>query len=200
MHFFSIYSTVPIDKHSSSMHFILTVQTVHMHVFFLSLLTSWSCAVGLLLEFDCHFLHRTSHTCSPFDVGVLTHVPPPPPLVNICNFTFSSVLDCTIYISHPTLDKKLSPSLCGSLGAISLPNTNIKQIKRKIKLNWVGLASSDSTESCMQGGERPDSSLSTLLKYSKIYILSNIPGALWEAMLWHAARSRKRGGLQQTVR
>lgn len=120
------------------------------------MLTSWSCAVVLLLEFDSHFLHSTSHTCSPFDVGVLTHVPPPPPLVHICNFKFSSVLRlCDLHPQHPTLDKKLSPLLHGSLEAISFPNTNSKQIKRKIKLNWGGLASSDSRE-CLECKEEKD--------------------------------------------
>lgn len=64
----------------------------------------WRCAVVPLLELGCRFLHRTSHTCSTFDVGVLTHVPPPPPLL--------------LYIWNTKLARVLPPATAG--GALSL--------------------------------------------------------------------------------
>lgn len=79
------------------------------------------CAVAPLLELGCRFLHRTSHTCSTFDVGVLTHVPPPPPLLlYIWNIKLARVLS-------PTTATSLSPSSrYSSVGGVLVAEVVIK--------------------------------------------------------------------------
>lgn len=71
-------------------------------------------AVAPLLELGCRFLHSASHTCSTFDVGVLTHVPPPPPLLlYIWNIKLARVLS-------PTTATSLSPATPGCEGSLWL--------------------------------------------------------------------------------
>lgn len=77
----------------------------------------------VLLELGCHFLHRTSHACSPFDVGVLTHVPAPPPLLYIRKINFFTWTLTACFASLPLSDApprtgRKSLSLCSSLKAV----------------------------------------------------------------------------------
>lgn len=87
--------------------------------------------------------------------------------------SFHVYFDCTVYIlvlvSRPTADKKLPLSLCASFEAIIFSHTNNEQIKRKIKLNWGGLAGSDSRECLAYKEEKDQISLCQLCLRTTIF-------------------------------
>lgn len=113
------------------------------------------CAVILLLELSCHFPHTTQvilihQQMRRWDMSQHSHIKGRISLTSSLHAYFVCTLCSHTVVSHPTLDEKLHLSLSGSLEAIFffslLPCTNSKQIKRKIRLNWGGLAGSDNRE------------------------------------------------------
>lgn len=100
---------------------------------------------------------------------------PLPPLLGkyLKHRVFACTFDCTLHtlilVLCPALDKKLS--VCGSLETIFFfypPNANNRQIKRKIKLNWGGLAGSDSKE-CLAYEEKDQISFCQLCLRTTIF-------------------------------